>query len=390
MNFPNSQRSRASRLLVAVPLVALVLGAVVPSATAATRTTTTAAKKAAKKAVTTRVATTKRATTKPSTVASPTTIASKPTPTTRSKKLVVYSGRAERLIKPLLNTFEFETGIELEVRYADSSQLAATLIEEGTRTKAGVFFSQDAGALGALSKRGRLATLPTSTLERVAAQYRSPKGEWVGVSGRARVFVVDPRQVQNAPDTVDALLDAKWKGKLGYAPTNASWHSFVTALRQVKGEAGARTWLSAFKANGPRSYSSNALVVQAAERGDIAIGLVNHYYVYELAAGDLNSVRVRNEFAKFGDAGALVNVAGAAVMKESAHDSAAHELVEFLLSKQAQEYFATRTYEYPLISSVRAAKELPPLESLGSPVADLSDLDTIDESLKLLREVGLL
>ncbi len=401
MNFSKHQRHRASRLVVALPLIALALGAIVPNANAATRTTTVAKKTVKRSTVTTKAATakastakastTKASTTKPAvTAVAPTTTISKPTQTTRSKKLVVYSGRAERLIKPLLTNFEFETGIDLEVRYADSSQLAATLIEEGSRTKAGVFFSQDAGALGALSKRGRLATLPTPLLERVSAQFRSPKGEWVGVSGRARVFVIDPRQVQNAPDTVDALLDPKWKGKIGYAPTNASWHSFVTALRQVKGEPGARTWLTAFKANSPRSYASNALVVQAAERGDIAIGLVNHYYVYELASGNLDTVRVRNEFAKPGDAGALVNVAGAAVLKESANDSAALDLVEYLLSKEAQQYFATRTYEYPLISTVQASKELPPLQSLGSPVADLSDLDTIDESLKLLREVGLL
>ena len=394
MNYRPALLHTMSPIRAALPFLAatIAFGAVVPVAGAATKATTT--KKATKAPVkpTTRP-TTKAAQATPTTkVQAPSSTPTRPTPTPtiRSKKLVVYSGRAERLVKPLFANFEFETGIELEVRYADSSQLAATLIEEGTRTRAGVFFSQDAGALGALSKRGRLASLPMSLLDRVAPQFRSPKGEWVGVSGRARVFVFDPRQVQNPPETVDALLDSRWKGKLGYAPTNASWHSFVTALRQVKGEAGARTWLAGFKANSPRSYSGNTQVVQAAERGEIAIGLTNHYYVYELSGGDLRNVNIRNEFAKPGDAGALVNVAGAAVLKESANDSAALELVEYLLSKEAQQYFATRTYEYPLISSVQAASALPPLNSLGSPVVDLSDLDTIDDSLKLLREVGLL
>jgi iron(III) transport system substrate-binding protein len=377
----------ASAIAVAVGIAALLTPSL-PAVSAATTKAKSA--KPQSKATTTKPATTKPATTKPAITVAATATAAAPTPTVRSKKLVVYSGRAERLVKPLLDNFEFETGIQLEVRYADSSQLAATLIEEGSRTKAAVFFSQDAGALGALSKRNLLAPLPSSILSAVPTQYRSAKGEWVGVSGRARVFLVDPRQVQVAPDTVDALLDPKWKGKIGFAPTNSSWHSFVTALRVVKGESGAKAWLAAFKANNPRSYGGNALVVQAAERGDIAIGLVNHYYVYELAAGDLAKVSVRNEFAKPGDPGSLVNVAGVGVLKGSANDSAATELVDYLLSKEAQQFFARRTFEYPLISSVRAASELPPLRNLGSPVGDLSDLDTIDESLKMLREVGLL
>jgi iron(III) transport system substrate-binding protein len=391
MKFRNSSFGRA--VVMSLMVISVGLASWQP-AIAATRTTKPA--KPAKPVKTVKRATTiKQATTKP---AAPVTVAvttrpaanEQPVATVRSKKLVVYSGRAERLVKPLFDKFTFETGIELEVRYADSSQLAATLLEEGDRTKADVFFAQDAGALGALSKRGRLAKLPSPISSKVAKQYQADGGEWVGVSGRARVFLYNPKQVQNVPDTVDALLDPKWKGKLGYAPTNASWHSFVTGLRKSRGEAGARTWLTGFKANNPRSYGGNGAVAQGVEKGDVLIGLVNHYYVYELAAGDLSKVSSRNEFAAPGDPGALVNVAGAGVLKEAGNDSAAYELMDFLLSKDSQTYFATRTYEYPLIESVPAAPELPPLKSFKSPVADLSDLDTIDESLKLLREVGLL
>jgi iron(III) transport system substrate-binding protein len=393
---------RRFRLAVACSLAVslLAVGVIHGPAQAVKKSTTTKPKTAKPKATKPKATTPKvpkvtaktvQATTRPATTISPSTVAATQAPVTvRSKKLVVYSGRAERLVKPLLDTFSFETGIELEVRYADSSQLAATLLEEGDRTKADVFFSQDAGALGALNKKGRLAQLPSNVLAKVAKDYQADNGSWVGVSGRARVFVFDPRQVQNAPDKIDDLLDPKWKGKLAYAPTNASWHSFVTGLRQSRGEAAAKTWLQGFKANNPRSYSSNALVVQGVEKGDVAIGLVNHYYLYELAGGDLRKVKSRNEFAAPGDPGALVNVAGAAVLKEAGNDSAAFELVSYLLTKDAQTYFATKTYEYPLISTVSAAPELPPLASLKSPVADLSDLDSIDESLKLLRDVGLL
>ena len=366
-----------------VGFVVIAVGGISVPATGAERSTSTRKRPATPQ----QPSTTKRVSTTVPRVA--TSVVRAPV-TTRSEKVVVYSGRAERLVKPLFDTFRFETGIDVEVRYADSSQLAATLIEEGSRTKAAVFFSQDAGALGALSKRGLLATVPANLLQKVPAQFRSAKGEWVGVSGRSRVFLVDPRQVPIPPDSVDSLLDPKWRGKIGFVPTNASWHSFVTALRQIKGEAGARTWLVGLKANNPRTYASNALAAQAADRGDVAIALVNHYYLYELAAGDLTKVTARNAFAQPGDAGALVNVAGVGILKNSAYDASAVELIEFLLSKQAQEYFAQRTYEYPLISTVRASPELPPLSNLGSPLVDLSDLDTIDESLKLLREVGLL
>lgn len=329
-------------------------------------------------------------TTRP-TSAAPTTTAPLPALTTRSSTLVVYSGRNERLVKPILDEFTEQTGIKLEVRYADSSALAATLLEEGSRTKADVFFSQDAGALGVLAKRGRLATLPTSITSKVDKRWRADNSTWIAVSGRARVFAYDPRQVATPPGTVAALLDPKYRGKIGYAPTNASWHSFVTGFRVAEGEPAARQWLTAFKANAPRSYASNGAVLQAVNRGEIAIGLVNHYYLYELIAAEgADRVVARNEFPDAGDPGALVNVAGVGVTKEAANDRAAFELVEFLLSKNAQEYFARTTREYPMISRVSASRDLPPLSTLRSPVPDLSDLDTLDETLRLLRDVGLL
>jgi iron(III) transport system substrate-binding protein len=381
---PQSVRSSTVFSIGVFALAATAVLAPLSTATAGTKATTKA-----KRPATTKTATTKAppATTPPSTVAATTVAAA---PTVRSKKLVVYSGRNERLVKPLLEAFTQETGIELEVRYADSSQLAATLIEEGSRTKADIFFSQDAGALGALAKRNLVADIPAASVAKVPKQFQSADKKWVGVSGRARVFAYDPRQVSNPPDAIDDLLDPKWKGKLGYVPTNASWHSFVTGLRVIRGEDGAKKWLAGFKANSPRTYSGNALALQAVDRGDIAIGLVNHYYLYEASQGDISKLRARNAFAKAGDPGALVNVAGVAIMKDAGNDSAATDFVKFLLNKDAQEYFARITYEYPLISTVKAANELPPLQTLKSPVTDLSDLETIEDSLKVLREVGLL
>lgn len=306
-------------------------------------------------------------------------------------KLVVYSGRAERLIEPVITQFEFETGVDVSVRYADSSQLAATLLEEGDRTKADVFFSQDAGALGALVREKRFAKLPLAVLDRVSPKYRADDATWVGVSGRARVFVYDPRQISRPPSTANELLDPKYRGKIGYVPTNASFQAFVTALRISAGEEGAKTWLTNFRANRPVVYPSNGAVVVAANKGEIAVGLVNHYYLYErIAADGADKVFVKNEYPAKGDVAGLVNVAGVGILKGSAKNPAAVAFVNFLLSKTAQTYFAETTFEYPLVPSVARHPSLPPIQTVEGPEIDLSQLDSLRETLAMLRSVGIL
>ena len=183
--------------------------------------------------------------------------------------LVIYSGRNETLVGPLLDKLETATGVDVQVRYGGSSEMAAQLLEEGEGTKADLFFSQDAGALGALAKAGRLQALPDATTSKVQEGFADPAGLWVATSARARVIAYDPAQAPEVTSmtTVDAVLDPKYKGKVGFAPTNASFQSFVTALRVSKGEAGAKAWLEAFKANEPKAYDNNILVLDAVDSG---------------------------------------------------------------------------------------------------------------------------
>jgi iron(III) transport system substrate-binding protein len=308
-------------------------------------------------------------------------------------ELVVYSGRNENLVGPLLEMFTEATGIEVATRYGGSAELAAQLLEEGDRTPAAVFLSQDAGALGALQDEGRLEPLAASTLAKVPAQYSSADGRWVGVSGRSRVLVYNPDLVPAAelPQSVFDLTAPQYKGKVGYAPTNASFQSFVTGMRVTAGEERTRAFLEGFRDNDPKAYEGNALIVDAVNDGVIPFGLVNHYYLYEKAseAGGLDKLTARNYLFPGADPGSLVNVTGVGVLAGKQSEDA-QAFVDFLLGQQAQTYFAEVTKEFPLIEGVQPdVPDLPALASLQGPKVDLSQLDSLEQTLALLDEVGL-
>lgn len=307
--------------------------------------------------------------------------------------IVVYSGRTEALIKPLLEQFTRDTGIPVSARYGDSAELAAQISEEGSKSRADVFLSQDAGALGAVAQRGLLAPAPAEATASVDSRFRATDGTWVGVSGRARVIVFNPTKVPEAeiPNTVFALTDSKWKGRIGIAPTNASFQSFVTAMRVQAGEAQTKDWLKGLKANEPKTYPGNAQIVAAVNDGQLELGLVNHYYLHALRAElGADKVVARNHYTTNGDPGALVNVAGVALLKSSDAQVRAAQFVQYLLSPPAQRYFADKTFEYPLIAGVETSHDLPPLAQVQSPNIDLANLSSLEQTLTLLREVNLL
>jgi iron(III) transport system substrate-binding protein len=277
------------------------------------------------------------------------------------------------------------------VRYADSAQLASQLVEEGERTPADVFFAQDAGALGAVAQAGLAADVDPAVLALVPDAYQSPG--WVGVTGRARVVVYDPRQVtpDEVPTSVDDLTDPAWSGEVGIAPTNASFQSFVTGYRVAGGDDAARSWLEGMVANDVESFESNTPILDAVDDGVISAGLINHYYWYrKVAEVGADNVASRLAFLADGDPGALVNVAGAQVLAGTDQPDEAADFVEYLLSDEAQTYFADETFEYPLVATVEPAADLPPLADIEGPDIDLSDLDTLGETVAMLEEVGLL
>jgi iron(III) transport system substrate-binding protein len=307
-------------------------------------------------------------------------------------KLTIYSGREEELVAPLFDLFTDTTGIEVEVRYGDSAELAATIAEEGNNSPADVFFAQDAGTLGAVAEEGLLAQLPADVLDRVDERYRDPEGRWVGTSGRARVVVYNTEALSEAevPDSIVDFTLSRWKGKIGLPPTNASFQAFVTAMRLSFGDAKARGWLERIMELEPKFYEKNTQVVEAVAAGEIEVGFVNHYYLY-LVKEEKPGAPIANHFLEAGDPGALVNVAGAGVVAATDDEAAAQQFVEFLLSDPGQRFYAERAEEaeYPLVEGLAAREGLPPLESIQGPDIALGDLGAeLEETLELLNELG--
>jgi iron(III) transport system substrate-binding protein len=303
-----------------------------------------------------------------------------------AESITIYSGRSESLITDLLDTFTQETGIEVNVRYGDSAELAAQILEEGSNVQADVFFSQDAGALGALAKEGLAKALPADITDLVDASYKSKDSQWVGVSGRARVLVVNPDKVTTLPSSYKDLMDPIWKGRIGIAPTNASFQAFITAVRVTEGDKAAEDFLVAMKENAVL-FEKNGLILQAVEDGVIDAGLINHYYWFELA-NEIGASNMKSELAWFEDqdAGNLINVAGAAVLSEN---PSANVFVKWLLGDTAQNYFVSKTWEYSL-TGISSASGLKPFGEIKAPEIDLSDLDSLSETLELIRKAGLL
>jgi iron(III) transport system substrate-binding protein len=309
-----------------------------------------------------------------------------PTTSDSAESITIYSGRSETLITELISTFTEETGIEVNVRYGDSAELAAQILEEGSNVQADVFFSQDAGALGALAKEGLTKSLPTDITDLVDASYKSKDSQWVGVSGRARVLVINPEKVSELPASYKDLMDPIWKGRIAIAPTNASFQAFITAIRITEGDGAAEEFLVAMKENAIL-FEKNGLILQAVEDGVVDAGLINHYYWFELEnEKGIGNMKSKLIWFKDQDAGNLINVAGAAVLSDN---PSANVFVKWLLGDTAQNYFVERTREYSL-TGVPEVAGLKPFGEIKAPKIDLSDLDSLAETLELIRKAGLL
>jgi iron(III) transport system substrate-binding protein len=306
------------------------------------------------------------------------------------KELTIYSGRSEEFIAPFFANWEQESGIKLNVRYGDSAELAAQILEEGSNSPADLFLSQDAGSLGAVSIAGLFTKLPTGTGAQIEDIYIAGDRSWIGVTGRARVFAYNPQAVTLLPQSVSDLTKPAYKARVGIAPSNASFQAFVTALITEKGATFAENWLKAMKDNGAQIYLKNSAIVEAIDKGEIDLGLVNHYYTWEVSQALGRDIKVENGFFAPGDIGNLVNVSGVGIIATSEKQQAALDLINYLTSEVAQAKFVKDTHEYSLIPGSKAPASLPELKSIGSPKVDLASLEKVQATQDLLTKVGLL
>jgi iron(III) transport system substrate-binding protein len=310
--------------------------------------------------------------------------------------LVIYSGRSESLVQPIIDQFQQATGIQVEVRYGSTPEMTGVLLEEGANSPADVFYAQDPGGLGAVAAAGMLAPLPEELLSQVPPRFASPDGDWIGVSGRARVVVYNTGAISDPaaelPEDIFDFVDPQWNGRIGWAPTNGSFQAMVTAMRTMWGEERTAEWLQGIQANNPAVFDGNSPIVEAVGRGEIDVGFVNHYYLYRYLAEQGEAFPARNYFLPGGGPGSLIMVSGAGILNTAPNADNALRFVEFLLSVPGQQYFTSQTNEYPVIEGVTTPPSLPPFAELDALAPDiaLGDLADVQGTQDLLIELGII
>ena len=302
-----------------------------------------------------------------------------------SEVLVLYSGRSESLIAPALEKFTEDTGIQVEVRYAGSVDLALTILEEGDKSPADLFLSKSPGPVGYLADKGRLQKLSKDTLELAPA---SASGLWTAITGRQRVLVYNTELLSEdeLPKTIAELTSEKWTGRVAIAPGNGSFQDFFTLFRIEVGDEAALAWLKALKDGGAPTYSNNSGIVKAVNRGEIEAGLVNHYYNIRMKAEDPSMVSENHRFID-GDPGGVTIATAIGVLDSSSNQKLAERFIQWLLSERGQAHFAANTWEFPLAGNVNPRSDVEVPETI-----DVGNFDQLGgglgRTLELIREAG--
>ncbi len=307
--------------------------------------------------------------------------------------VTIFSGRTENLIQPVLDAFECETGIDVEVRWGSSTDLALLLSEEGELTKADVFLSQSPGPVGFLEAEGLLQPIDQEVLDLVSTDNRSDNGTWVGFSGRKRVLVhnVDGIAAEDLPQSIFELTEERFRGQVAIPATNGSFVDWFTVFRDQFGNDVATQWINDMAANDAKPYPNNRSIVEAASRGEVMMGLVNHYYNYQEEAAAGADHRAANHDLADDDIGSLLIITAATVTSNSDNAETANQLISHLLSEPVQRYFTDETFEYPLAAGVDPASVLAPLTALEIGSVDFDALGGgFEETTAIIEASGIL
>ncbi len=310
-------------------------------------------------------------------------------------QLTVYSGRAERLIKPALDEFTAKTGIRIALLSSGTTELVNRMKAEGSRSPADVFITNDAGSLELARAAGLFRPLSMREVERaIPPQFRATDNSWIGLSGRFWIIVYNTKMVK--PDQIKSLLDLAdptWKGNLAIPNAGSEYlQAGVSVVRASIGDDRAKKFLEGLRDNaGTQVYQKSSQIVEAVAKGQVALGIVNHYYVYRhLAAQPASPVAVLMPDQQEGGMGAIMNVAGIGVLKHTPRVEQAKLLVEFLVAQAGQKIFADLDKEYPLHPEVQADPALVDRKSFRAamvPLAKLAELRA--PTLRLIEQVGM-
>ena len=315
------------------------------------------------------------------------------TPAAGQGTLTIYSGQHPEFTKTIAAAFADATGIATQIRTAEDPELANQLIAEGSSSPADIFIAANSPGLMRLSEQGLLTPVPAEILDQVPAQYNGPDDDWVGIAARATVLVYAPSLVAETalPASLLDLAAPEWQGKVGIAPAESDFLPVVTAVIELAGADAARAWAEGLARNAT-VYLGNTPILRAVEAGQLATGVINHYYWFRMAA-EVGASAMSSKLHYFGhkDPGALVNVSGAGVLASSSQPELARQFLAFLVSVAGQEALVhSNTFEYPLRSGVAPAPGLVPLSELDPPDLGPGDLGDNQQAIELLQDVGLL
>ena len=307
--------------------------------------------------------------------------------------LVLYSAQHEPMTNGLVDAFEKETGATVDIRFGEDEGLANQIVQEGSASPADVFLAENAPPLILLSDEGLLAPVDQSTLDSVPEQFSSAKGDWVGVAARETALIYNPSLISESelPKSVLDLADPQWKGKLSIAPSEPDFVPLVGAIIALNGASTAEQWLAGFGENAKR-YNDNEGIVAAVEDGQVAAGVINHYYWFSETA-ELGADQVNSKLYYFGnqDPGALVDVSGAGVLASSDNQDLAQQFLAFITSTAGQDAMvAAGDWEYPLNPEATLPPGLKPFDQLDPPQVTPSELGDGQQAVELIQQAGLL
>ncbi|MFJ4164590.1 iron ABC transporter substrate-binding protein [Microbacterium sp. NPDC089698] len=306
--------------------------------------------------------------------------------------ITIYNAQHEELTKSWTDAFTKATGIKVQVRNGDDTEMSQQLIQEGDRSPADVFLTENSPSMSAVEKAGLFASPGDEALKNVPTEYRPSSGKWVGIAARSTVFAYNTSKLTEAqlPKSLMDLADPSWKGRWAASPSGADFQAIVSALVQLKGADAAEQWLKAMKTNSV-AYKGNSTAMKAVNAGEIDGAVIYHYYWFgDQAQTGENSKNVQLHYFKNQDPGAFVSVSGGGVLKSSKHQAAAQKFLAFVTGAEGQKILQTGTsFEYPVGSGVAANPKLVPLKDLQAPTIDPATLNS-KQVTDLMTQAGLL